>query len=59
MPRYLLALGHERFTPTELLEQAAAGEEAGFDLVGCSDHTAPWWTSETAPTACGNASRQT
>jgi coenzyme F420-dependent glucose-6-phosphate dehydrogenase len=55
MPRYLLALGHERFTPTELLEQAAAGEEAGFDLVGCSDHTAPWWTSETAPTACGNA----
>jgi coenzyme F420-dependent glucose-6-phosphate dehydrogenase len=55
MPRYLLALGHERFTPTELLEQAAAGEEAGFDLVGCSDHTAPWWTPETAPTGCGNA----
>jgi coenzyme F420-dependent glucose-6-phosphate dehydrogenase len=55
MPRYLLALGHERFTPAELLQQVAAGEEAGFDLVGCSDHTAPWWTAETAPTACGNA----
>lgn len=55
MARYLLALGHERFTPTELLEQIGAGEDAGFDLVACSDHTAPWWTTETAPTACGNA----
>lgn len=55
MPRYLLALGHERFTPAELVEQAKAGEDAGFDLIGCSDHTAPWWTDDTAPTACGNA----
>src|SRR5581483_3848467 len=51
----LLALGHERFTPDELLDQIEAGEDAGFDLVACSDHTAPWWTTETAPTACGNA----
>ncbi len=55
MPRYLLALGHERFTPAELLDQVEEAEKAGFDLVGCSDHTAPWWSTETAPAACGNA----
>jgi coenzyme F420-dependent glucose-6-phosphate dehydrogenase len=40
---YGVALGHERFGPRELLDQAVAAERAGFDLVCCSDHLAPWW----------------
>jgi coenzyme F420-dependent glucose-6-phosphate dehydrogenase len=53
---YGLALGHERFTPTELLEQAVAAEQAGFDAVCCSDHLAPWWAPRPGtPAACGNA----
>jgi coenzyme F420-dependent glucose-6-phosphate dehydrogenase len=52
---YGVALGHERFTPRELLDQAVAAEEAGFDAVCCSDHLAPWWSTETGPpAACGN-----
>jgi coenzyme F420-dependent glucose-6-phosphate dehydrogenase len=53
---YIAALGHERFTPQQLLHQAVAAEHAGFDGVACSDHLAPWWTpGEPAPAACGNA----
>ena len=53
---YWCALGHERFTPAELVAQAVAAEEAGFDAVCCSDHTAPWWEpGNPAPAACGNA----
>jgi coenzyme F420-dependent glucose-6-phosphate dehydrogenase len=52
---YGIALGHERFTPSELLEQAIAAEEAGFDAVCCSDHLAPWWSPAQGPSAaCGN-----
>ncbi len=40
---YGVALGHERFSPTELIEQAMEAERAGFDAVCCSDHLAPWW----------------
>lgn len=36
-----VALGHERFGPGELMEQAMAAEEAGFDAVCCRDHLAP------------------
>jgi len=50
-----VALGHERFGPDELLKQAVAAEEAGFDIVCCSDHLAPWWTEELAPNNSGNA----
>ena len=53
--KYYCALAHERFQPDELLKQAAAAELAGFDGVCCSDHLAPWWTEQTAPTASGNA----
>jgi coenzyme F420-dependent glucose-6-phosphate dehydrogenase len=53
--KYYCALGHERFQPDALLRQATAAELAGFDGVCCSDHLAPWWTEETAPTASGNA----
>src|SRR3954465_12272989 len=52
---YGVALGHERFGPDELLRQAQVAEEAGFDVVCCSDHLAPWWTEELAPNNSGNA----
>jgi coenzyme F420-dependent glucose-6-phosphate dehydrogenase len=52
---YGIALGHERFGPDELLQQAVAAEEAGFDIVCCSDHLAPWWTEDLAPNNSGNA----
>src|SRR3954470_5409607 len=41
--RYYLGCGHEQFPPSELLKQAVAGEEAGFDGIACSDHFQPWW----------------
>src|ERR671933_314330 len=53
---YAAALGHERFGPDELLRQAVAAEEAGFDAICCSDHLAPWWPpGEPAPAHCANA----
>src|ERR671933_237605 len=53
---YTAALGHERFGPDELLRQALAAEEAGFDAICCSDHLAPWWPpGEPAPAHCSNA----
>jgi coenzyme F420-dependent glucose-6-phosphate dehydrogenase len=55
VPKYYAALAHERFQPGDLLTQAGEAELAGFDGVCCSDHLAPWWTGETAPTASGNA----
>ena len=52
---YGLALGHERFAPSELLAQAVAAEKAGFDLVCGSDHLAPWWDpAQGTPASCGN-----
>ena len=53
--KYWCALGHERFPPDDLLQQAGEAEDAGFDGVCCSDHLAPWWSSATAPTNSGNA----
>src|SRR5204863_3133131 len=50
-----IALAHERFPPDDLLQQAVEAEQAGFDGVCCSDHLAPWWSDETAPTSSGNA----
>ncbi len=41
---YGLALGHERFSPAELLQQAIAADRAGFDAICCSDHLGPWWS---------------
>src|SRR5213079_1087247 len=52
---YGVALGHERFGPDKLLRQATVAEEAGFDIVCCSDHLAPWWTEDLAPNNSGNA----
>ena len=50
-----IALAHERFPPDDLLRQAVEAEQAGFDGICCSDHLAPWWTDETAPTNSGSA----
>jgi coenzyme F420-dependent glucose-6-phosphate dehydrogenase len=53
---YAVALAQERFQPDELLRQAVAAEEAGFDAVCCSDHLEPWWQPDApTPAACGNA----
>lgn len=53
---YGIALGHERFSPSELLDQAIAAEQAGFDAICCSDHLAPWWApGPGTPAHCGNA----
>lgn len=53
---YGIALGHERFSPRELLEQAVAADEAGFDAIACSDHLTPWWDPTNGPPGpCGNA----
>jgi len=43
MVRHFLACATEQFGPSELLQQAVAGERAGFDGVCCSDHYQPWW----------------
>ncbi len=53
---YGVALGHERFGPRELLDQAVEADRAGFELVCCSDHLAPWWDPAAGPPAhCANA----
>jgi coenzyme F420-dependent glucose-6-phosphate dehydrogenase len=41
--RYYLGCMHEQYHPRDLLEQAVAGERAGFDGIACSDHFQPWW----------------
>ena len=53
---YGVALGHERLSPSELLDQAREGEQAGFDAVCCSDHLAPWWDPDHGPPAHGGNS---
>jgi coenzyme F420-dependent glucose-6-phosphate dehydrogenase len=41
--RYFYGAAHEQFEPGDLLQQAVAAEEAGFDGIECSDHFQPWW----------------
>jgi coenzyme F420-dependent glucose-6-phosphate dehydrogenase len=53
---YVAALGHERFGPRDLLQQAVEAEQAGFDGIACSDHLAPWWEpGHPAEAHCANA----
>jgi coenzyme F420-dependent glucose-6-phosphate dehydrogenase len=40
---YWFAGSTEEFTPSEILQQARAAEQAGFDGLGTSDHFAPWF----------------
>ena len=42
MPSYGLKLMTEIHGPAELVRQAVAAEQAGFDFVGISDHFHPW-----------------
>jgi F420-dependent hydroxymycolic acid dehydrogenase len=39
-------LSHEQFRTSELVEQAAAAEQAGFSYVWASDHLQPWQDNE-------------
>jgi coenzyme F420-dependent glucose-6-phosphate dehydrogenase len=43
MTRYFIGLSQEQFAPEELLRQAVAAEQAGFDGISSSDHLQPWW----------------
>ncbi|MGH4033046.1 TIGR03557 family F420-dependent LLM class oxidoreductase [Actinomycetota bacterium Odt1-20B] len=42
MTRYGYFLASEEFAPAELLDQARAAEQAGFDCLAISDHYHPW-----------------
>ncbi len=39
-------LAHEQFTVPELVDLGVACEEAGFDVLACSDHFQPWQANE-------------
>ena len=41
--RLIYTCAHEQFPPEDLLRQAVAAEQAGFDGIACSDHLQPWW----------------
>ncbi len=43
MTQYWFAASTEEFLPQDLIDQAKAAEQAGFDGLGVSDHFAPWW----------------
>jgi len=49
--RYFHLCAHEQFPPDQLLRQAVAAEDAGFDGIGCSDHLQPWWENGEAGSA--------
>ena len=50
MPQYWFAASTEEFMPSEMLEQAKAAEQAGFDGTAASDHWAPWFPAGRGPT---------
>lgn len=53
---YGAALAQERFSPPDLIRQAVAAEQAGFDWICCSDHLEPWWApGDPVPAHCGNS----
>jgi coenzyme F420-dependent glucose-6-phosphate dehydrogenase len=41
--QFWFAASTEEFTPSQMLEQARAAEQAGFDGTAASDHFAPWF----------------
>ncbi len=49
--QYWFAASAEEFTPSQMLEQAQAAEQAGFDALGASDHFAPWFPNGEAAQA--------
>jgi len=42
--KHFYGAAHEQFSPPDLLAQATAAEQAGFDGLACSDHFQPWWS---------------
>ena len=51
MTQFWFAAASEEFTPSEMLAQAKAATEAGFDGIASSDHFAPWWPEGRASSA--------
>jgi coenzyme F420-dependent glucose-6-phosphate dehydrogenase len=49
--QFWFAASTEEFPPSQMLEQARAAEQAGFDAIGSSDHFAPWWPEGAASSA--------
>jgi coenzyme F420-dependent glucose-6-phosphate dehydrogenase len=43
MTQFWFAAASEEFPPSQMVEQAKAAEQAGFDGHATSDHFAPWW----------------
>jgi len=43
MTQFWFAASSEEFPPSQMLEQCVAAERASFDVLGSSDHFAPWW----------------
>jgi coenzyme F420-dependent glucose-6-phosphate dehydrogenase len=43
MTQFWFAASGEEFLPSDMVEQAKAAEQAGFDALAASDHFAPWW----------------
>ena len=41
--KFWTQLAMEQFPPSEIVEQAAEAERAGFDAANVSDHFQPWW----------------
>jgi coenzyme F420-dependent glucose-6-phosphate dehydrogenase len=41
--QYWFAASGEEFAPSQMLEQARAAEQAGFDALAASDHFGPWF----------------
>jgi len=51
MTQFWFAASPEEFLPADMVEQAKAAEEAGFDGLATSDHFAPWWPEGRATNA--------
>jgi coenzyme F420-dependent glucose-6-phosphate dehydrogenase len=49
--QFWFAASTEEFKPSQMIEQARAAEEAGFDALGVSDHFAPWFPDGEAASA--------
>ena len=51
MTEFWFAASTEEFLPTDMVDQATAAEQAGFDGIATSDHFAPWWPDGRATNA--------
>jgi coenzyme F420-dependent glucose-6-phosphate dehydrogenase len=51
MTQFWFGASTEEFLPADMVEQARAAEQAGFDALATSDHFAPWWPDGRATNA--------